>query len=102
MDEIITFNHLTKENFRNIAGIMLGELKDSLANRELTFTWDESLVDYLVDKAYSVTYGARNLRRLIQKQVEDQIAEGIIARRGESSSQIMLSAENGKVEVRIA
>ena len=43
-----------------------------------------------------------NLRRLIQKQVEDQIAEGIIARRGESSSQIMLSAENGKVEVRIA
>ena len=99
VDEIITFNHLTKENFRNIAGIMLGELKDSLANRELTFTWDESLVDYLVDKAYSVTYGARNLRRVLEQDVEDPISEKIIDSFEAPISAISARAENGKVVV---
>ena len=80
----------------------LDRLRENMERKNITLTWDDSLVDHLVCEGYSVTYGARNLRRLIQKQVEDQIAEGIIARRGESSSQIMLSAENGKVEVRIA
>ena len=99
VDEIITFNHLTKENFRNIAGIMLGELKDSLANRELTFTWDESLVDYLVDKAYSVTYGARNLRRVLEQDVEDPISEKIIDSFEAPISVLSARAENGKVVV---
>lgn len=54
-----------------------------MERKNITLTWDDSLVDHLVREGYSVTYGARNLRRLIQKQVEDQIAEGIIARRGE-------------------
>ncbi|MDY2810579.1 MAG: ATP-dependent Clp protease ATP-binding subunit [Candidatus Faecousia sp.] len=99
VDEIITFNHLTKENFRNIAGIMLGELKDSLANRELTFTWDESLVDYLVDKAYSVTYGARNLRRVLEQDVEDPISEKIIDSFEAPIEAISARAENGKVVV---
>ena len=99
VDEIITFNHLTKENFRNIAGIMLGELKDSLANRELTFTWDESLVDYLVDKAYSVTYGARNLRRVLEQDVEDPISEKIIDSFEAPIEAISARAESGKVVV---
>ena len=99
VDEIITFNHLTKENFRSIAGIMLGELKDSLANRELTFTWDESLVDYLVDKAYSVTYGARNLRRVLEQDVEDPISEKIIDSFEAPISVLSARAENGKVVV---
>ena len=102
VDEVICFNQLTETNFRAIAELMLGELRENMGRKNITLTWDDSLVDHLVREGYSVTYGARNLRRLIQKQVEDQIAEGIIARRGESSSQIMLSAENGKVEVRIA
>ena len=102
VDEVICFNQLTETNFRAIAELMLGELRENMERKNITLTWDDSLVDHLVREGYSVTYGARNLRRLIQKQVEDQIAEGIIARRGESSSQIMLSAENGKVEVRIA
>ena len=79
VDEIITFNHLTQENFLGIADIMLSELKQSLADRGLTLTWDEELRDYLVKKAYSVTYGARNLRRTIQKDLEDPISERIIA-----------------------
>ena len=102
VDEVICFNQLTETNFRAIAELMLGELHENMERKNIALTWDDSLVDHLVHEGYSVTYGARNLRRLIQKQVEDQIAEGIIARRGESSSQIMLSAENGKVEVRIA
>ena len=102
VDEVICFNQLTEANFRAIAALMLGELRENMERKNIVLTWDDSLVDHLVREGYSVTYGARNLRRLIQKQVEDQIAEGIIARRGESSSQIMLSAENGKVEVRIA
>ena len=78
VDEVVCFNKLTEENFRAIAGIMLGELRDSLDARGLTFDWDDSLVDYLVKKSYSVQYGARNLRRTIQKDLEDPIAEKLI------------------------
>ncbi len=78
VDEIITFNHLSEENFLGIADIMLKELQESLTNRGLSFTWDEDLRQLLVKKAYSVTYGARNLRRTIQKELEDPISERII------------------------
>ena len=78
VDEVVCSNKLTEENFRAIAGIMLGELRDSLDARGLTFDWDGSLVDYLVKKSYSVQYGARNLRRTIQKDLEDPIAEKLI------------------------
>ena len=78
VDEIITFNHLSKENFLGIADIMLEELKDNLASRGLTICWDEDLRQFLADKAYSATYGARNLRRTIQQELEDPISEAII------------------------
>ncbi len=78
VDEIITFNHLTEENFLGIADIMLKELKESLTARGLELTWEDDLRDLLVKKAYSVTYGARNLRRTIQKELEDPISEAII------------------------
>ena len=78
VDEIITFNHLSKENFLGIADIMLAELKDNLACRGLSMHWDEDLRQFLADKAYSVTYGARNLRRTIQQELEDPISEAII------------------------
>ena len=78
MDEIINFNHLTEENFRGIADIMLAELKDSLTARGLELSWDEDLKELLVKKAYSMAYGARNLRRTIQRELEDPISEAII------------------------
>ena len=78
VDEVICFNKLTEENFRAIAGIMLTELKQALSERGLDFTWDGSVIDALVKKSYSVTYGARNLRRTIQKELEDPIAQRII------------------------
>ncbi len=78
VDEIITFNHLTEENFLGIADIMLAELRESLEGRGLTLSWGEELRKLLVKKAYSVTYGARNLRRTIQRELEDPISEAII------------------------
>ena len=78
VDEIITFNRLTEENFLNIADIMLRELQESLAGRGLTLTWDAAVREFLSEKAYSVTYGARNLRRTIQQEIEDPISEAII------------------------
>ena len=78
VDEIIAFNRLSEEDFLGIADIMLRELSESLQTRSLTLCYDEALPKYLVEKAYSVTYGARNLRRTIQRELEDPIAERII------------------------
>ena len=99
VDEIITFNHLTEENFLGIADIMLEELRESLEGRGLTLTWDGSVRDYLVKKAYSMTYGARNLRRTIQRDLEDPISEKIIDSFESPISAIHISVENDAVRV---
>ncbi|MBR1689745.1 MAG: ATP-dependent Clp protease ATP-binding subunit [Oscillibacter sp.] len=78
VDAVITFNRLTEEHFRGIARIMLGELADSLREKGITFTYDDALVAWLTAKSYSRTYGARNLRRTIQKELEDALATRII------------------------
>ena len=78
VDEIVYFNKLTEGDFKAIAAIMLGELRDALKEKGITFTWDEQLLDYLVKKSYSAAYGARNLRRQIQKDLEDDIATKLI------------------------
>ena len=99
VDEIITFNHLTEENFLGIADIMLGELKDSLAGRGLDLTWEDDLRHYLVKKAYSMEYGARNLRRTIQKDLEDPISEKIIDSFEKPISAIHIHVENEQVQL---
>lgn len=101
VDEIITFNHLSEENFLGIADIMLKELQDSLASRGLKFTWENSIRDLLVKKAYSVTYGARNLRRTIQKDLEDPISEAIIDSFEHPISAIHIRADGEKVHLDI-
>ena len=101
VDEVICFNQLTEENFRGIAGLMLCELRDVIAERGISLTWDESVVSYLVKKAYSTTYGARNLRRTIQKDIEDVIAERIIELRGQNAQAISLTSEDDKVIIKI-
>ncbi len=97
VDEIITFNHLTEENFLGIADIMLSELKESLGNRGLKLTWEDALGDYLVKKAYSVTYGARNLLRTIQRDLEDPISEKIIDSFESPISQIDIQVMDDKI-----
>jgi len=99
VDEVICFNRLTEEDFRRIADIMLNELKAALDQRGITLSWDGSLIDYLVKKSYSITYGARNLRRTIQKDVEDPIAEKIIDSFVEPIRAIEVSSAEDKVQV---
>ena len=101
VDEIICFNHLTKENFTGIARIMLEELRTSLSDKGYTFRYDDALVDYLVEKSYSLTYGARNLRRTIQKDIEDVLAQRIVENRGREIKSIAMSAQDGAVTIAI-
>ena len=97
VDEIVYFNSLTEENFRGIAKLMLEEVRGVMAERGMTLDWDESVIDYLVKKSYSVVYGARNLRRTIQKDVEDAVAAEIVQRRAEHITSIALSAADDKI-----
>jgi len=99
VDEIISFNQLTEENFRDIAALMLKELAGAIAQKNITFTWEESLVDYLVKKSYSPVYGARNLRRTIQKELEDAIAMRLIEGYDSPISQMKAYSENDKIEL---
>ena len=99
VDEIICFNHLSKENFAGIARIMLEELRKSLSDKGYTFLYDDALVDYLVEKSYSMTYGARNLRRLIQKELEDPMAARIIDSFEDPITQISATAADGAVHL---
>lgn len=99
IDDIISFSHLTKEDFRGIAAIMLGQLRDTLAENNIRLTWDDSLVDYLIEDSFSVKFGARNLRRAIEKQVEDELANRIIAAWEHPLSGAHVSAADGKIVV---
>ena len=99
IDDIISFSHLTKEDFHGIAAIMLGQLRDTLAENNIRLTWDDSLVDYLIEDSFSVKFGARNLRRAIEKQVEDELANRIIAAWEHPLSGAHVSAADGKIVV---
>ena len=99
VDEIITFRHLSQEDFCGIADIMLKELKDSLSDRGLSVTWDKKVRDHLAEKAFSTTYGARNLRRTIQRELEDPISEKIIESFKKPISSITAKLADGKIVV---
>ena len=97
VDAVITFNRLSEKDFQSIARIMLDELRDSLKEKGITFTYDATLVDFLTKKSYSRTYGARNLRRTIQKELEDPMATKIINSYEEPIIGINAAAENEHV-----
>ena len=99
VDEIVYFNHLTEENIRSIAALMLTDLKNAMAERGTEFTWDESVIDYLTRKGYSAAYGARNLQRLIQKDIEDAIAAEIVDRRRGAASRVGVTVKDDAVTV---
>ena len=99
VDEIICFNQLSETDFHEIAKIMLGELRESLKDRGISLSWDESVIDYLTAKSYSVQYGARNLRRTIEKDIENPIAEKIIDSYQDPIRILALSAEDGKLKL---
>ena len=99
VDEIIYFHRLTEENIRTIASLMLEDLRTAMAERGTALTWDESVITYLAEKGYSAAYGARNLQRLIQKDVEDAIATEIIDHLKGAAKTVGLTVQDGKIVV---
>ena len=99
VDEIVYFQPLSEETFRGIADLMLRELRDVMTERKIEFTWDPSVIDYLVEKSYSLAYGARNLRRQIQKDIEDAIAAEIIDKHKGQVRSISVAAADGSVVI---
>ena len=99
VDEIVYFHQLTEENFAAIARIMLQELQEVLQEKNLTFTWDETVLDQLVKDSYSAAYGARNLRRHIQKSLEDPIATKIIESYLHPITALKAVVENGTIVI---
>lgn len=99
VDEVVYFNRLTEGNFKSIARIMLGELTDNLREKGISFSWDESVLEHLVKTSYSVAYGARNLRRQVQKDLEDPIATKIIESYMSPITQLKASANDSKIEL---
>ena len=101
VDEIVYFNQLTEDDFKAIARIMLSELDAVMRDKNIAFAYDGSVLDYLVKKSYSAAYGARNLRRQIQKDLEDPIAAKLIQRYADPISRISLSAEGENLNIAI-
>ena len=99
VDEIIYFHRLTEENIRAIASLMLEDLRTAMAERGTALTWDESVIAYLAEKGYSAVYGARNLQRLIQKDIEDAIATEIIDHLRGAASSVALTVKDEKITV---
>jgi len=102
VDEVIYFNHLNEDHFKNIARLMLNELRESMAEKPITLTYDDSLVDCLTKKSFSQAYGARNLRRMIQKEIEDKIASEMITNYAHPITQVNLTADNDEVQINVS
>ena len=99
VDEVVCFNRLSEENFHGIARIMLDELATALKEKAITFTYDDALVTWLTHKSYSLTYGARNLRRTIQRDLEDPLAAQLIDSYETPITQVRATVEEEKVKL---
>ncbi|MBQ7485452.1 MAG: ATP-dependent Clp protease ATP-binding subunit [Oscillospiraceae bacterium] len=99
VDEIVFFHRLSEENFADIARIMLEELRASLSDKGYRFSYDDAVAAQLVKSSYSATYGARNLRRQIQRELEDPMASLIINSYDHPVTQIAATVEDGKIRL---
>ncbi len=99
VDEVITFRSLDRTDFVAIARIMLDELADALAEKSLTFRYTDEAAARVAEQSYSQKYGARNMRRYIQRHVEDPIAEAVIADYGHTLSRIKLHIRDGELKI---
>ena len=79
VDEVITFRSLDKDDFGKIAKLMLSQLAAALEEKGIALTFTDSAASFIAEKSFSVKYGARNMRRFIQREVEDALAERIIS-----------------------
>ena len=98
IDEIVVFRQLSKENFADIAALMLDEMKEPLAEKQIGLSYDREALELIAEKAYGKPYGARDIRRVIRQEVEDKVAELIIEKASEIS-EVTVSVENGALRV---
>ncbi|MBR2634166.1 MAG: ATP-dependent Clp protease ATP-binding subunit [Clostridia bacterium] len=97
VDEIITFRKLSREDFVRIAELRLRELKEALENKALSLSYGSDSVALVAEKSYSEKYGARNMARYIQREIEDKISDAIVSDRDRKIIGVRLSVENGEI-----
>ncbi|MBQ2712582.1 MAG: ATP-dependent Clp protease ATP-binding subunit [Clostridia bacterium] len=97
IDEIIVFHPLAREDIRHIAEIMLRDLFKKLSERGITLCISEEAMNYLIDQGYDAEYGARPLRRVIQRQIEDRLSEEILSGTVHTGDRIRIDLENSKI-----
>ncbi len=99
VDEIVVFNPLTKENYAEIAGLMLGEMKEPLAEKGITLKFDKRVLNLIADRSFGKKFGARDIRSVIRSDIEDKIADVIVENAGKEPAVIKLSAKKDSIEV---
>ncbi len=99
VDEIVVFKSLTRENFKSIARIMLNDLGGVLAEKGISFEYTDEVAALVAEKSYSVKYGARNMRRFIQREIEDRLAEIMISDYDRKISRVTVAVAEGKFEI---
>ena len=100
IDEIIVFRELSQDDFKKIAVLMLDEYVPVLKEKHIDFTYDDSACEVLAEKAYGGNSGARDLRNLIRREVEDKIAQSMIDFKDGVLSAIHLSVEDSNLVVK--
>ncbi len=98
IDEIVVFRQLTKENFAHIAALMLDEMKEPLAEKNITLSYTDEALELIAEKSFGKPYGARDIRRVIRQDVEDKVAEIVIEKASETES-IDVSVADGAIIV---
>ena len=99
VDAVITFRHLTRENFVSIAAIQMKKLADAVAERGVTLTVSDEALALIAEKSYSEKYGARNMRRYIQREIEDRLAELMIERYDDPITHATVAVKDGNIEI---
>ncbi len=99
IDEIITFRHLGKDDFSKIAELMINRLRDFLEEKGTRLTYDRDVLSYIADRSYSEKFGARNMRRFVERNVEDKIANIVIDNYGKDLIGMHLSVSNGEINI---
>ena len=99
IDEIITFRHLNELDFAKIANLMLGRMRDHLIEKGIVLKYTDEVLGYIAKESFSEKYGARNMRRYIEKNIEDKAAEIIINNYPEKTSGISLMMSDGKISI---
>ncbi len=100
IDEIITFRHLSREDFISIAALMLGQIRDFLLDKGTKFTYADEVAELIAEKSYSEKFGARNMRRFVERNVEDKLANVVIDNGGKCPIGIHLTVENSEITVK--